>query len=66
MKGGKQIKSQNMPIDKNSIHSLNEEEAQKYLSIDENGDIKHSVMKEKIGQRILLHSMSHSQIRIEF
>ena len=37
MKGGKQIKSQNMPIDdKTSIQSLDEETAYKYLGVDEN------------------------------
>ena len=37
MKGGKQIKSQNMPIDdKTSIQRLDEEAAYKYLGVDDN------------------------------
>ena len=72
MKGGKQIKSQNMPIDdKTSIQSFDEEAAYKYLGVDENSDNQHSAMKEKIAkeyyhQGILSQSASHSQIRIEF
>ena len=51
MKGGKQIKSQNMPIDdKTSIQSLDEEMAHKYLGNDENSGIQHSAMKEKIAK----------------
>ena len=48
-KSRKQIKSQNMPVDdKTSIQSLDEEAAYKYLGIDENSDIQHSAMREKI------------------
>ena len=51
MKGGEQIKSQNMPIDdKTSIQSLDEEVAHKYLDIDENSGIQQSAMKEKIAK----------------
>ena len=51
MKGGKQIKSQKMPIDdKTSIQSLDEAAAYKYLGIDETTDILHSAMKEKVAK----------------
>ena len=51
MKGGKQIKSQNMPIDdKTSIQSHDEDAACKYLGVDEDSGIQHSAMKEKIAK----------------
>ena len=51
MKGGKQIKSQNMPVDdKTSIQSLDEEAAYKYLGVNENSGIQQSAMKEKISK----------------
>ena len=50
-KGGKQIKSQNMPIDDKTSIQSHEEAAYKYLDVDENSGIQHSAMKEKIAKK---------------
>ena len=71
MKGGKQIKSQNMPVDnKTSIQSLDEEAAYKYLGVNENSGIQQSAMKEKISKeyyrrvRLILRSELNSKNKL--
>ena len=48
MKGGKQIKKQNMPIDDKTSIQSHEEAAYKYIGVDEKSGIQHSAMKEKV------------------
>ena len=51
MKGGKQIKNQNMPIDDKISIQSHEEAAYKYIGVDENDGIQHSAMKEKVAMK---------------
>ena len=70
MKGGKQIKSQNMPIDDKTSIQSHEEASYKYLGVDENDGIQHSAMKVKLANeyyrrvRLILRSEFNSKNKL--